>query len=147
MMTLYQQVNKNDAFDSVASIGGFWTLLNGIFLIICGRGLLDVLIGKFDNRCLTVVDELRQVNVLCRQLGGYMSLIGSGFRPLQKKTIRTFRMTKLREACLLSLQTTSSTWILSTPRIKEVTWYRPETQNSTRRVLERRRKTTPISEC
>ena len=121
MMTLYQQVTKSDLFDSVGSVGGFWTLLNGIFLIICGRGLLDVLIGMLKAYCLAFIDEVRQVNVLCRQSGGCMSLIGNGFRPLRKKPIRTSRMTKLREACLPSLQTTLSTWALSTPRITEVT--------------------------
>ena len=46
VVALHQQVPKSDTVDSFASVGGLWTLLNGIFLIICRRNLLDVLIGK-----------------------------------------------------------------------------------------------------
>ena len=45
MWVLNQLAFKGDVFDGIASTGGIWTLLNGIFLVICGRGLLDVLLG------------------------------------------------------------------------------------------------------
>jgi len=58
MWILHQQTIKKDATDGLSSVGGFWTLLNGVFLIICGRGLLDILIGTLCQTSNYVLTDL-----------------------------------------------------------------------------------------